>query len=54
MSPVLAAMVGQLTGSSRWGILSLVTFFAIGMLMLWTVDIAKGKADALQADLDKG
>ncbi|AET59922.1 major facilitator superfamily MFS_1 [Paenibacillus terrae HPL-003] len=52
--PFIFGLVGQLTGSSRWGILSLFAFFAIGMLMLWTVDIAKGKADALQANLDKG
>ncbi|MFM9277100.1 MFS transporter [Paenibacillus jiagnxiensis] len=48
--PFVFGLVGQLTGSSRWGILSLIAFFAAGIVLLRLVDVAKGQADALAAD----
>lgn len=44
--PFTFALVGQLTGSSRAGILSLVLFFAIGIVLLATVNLAKGRTEA--------
>lgn len=44
--PFLFAFVSQLSGSSRWGILSVAAFFVIGVLILLTVDIQKGKTEA--------
>ncbi|RWZ55247.1 MFS transporter [Halobacillus fulvus] len=44
--PFVFALVGQLTGSSRLGILSLMFFFIVGILLLWKVDIEKGVEEA--------
>lgn len=44
--PFLFALVGQLTGSSRLGIVSLVIFFILGIILLRFVNIEKGMADA--------
>ncbi|MBM7600193.1 UMF1 family MFS transporter [Virgibacillus halotolerans] len=44
--PFLFALVGQLTGSSRLGIVSLVVFFIGGIILLRFVDIDKGVRDA--------
>lgn len=44
--PFVAAMVVQLTGQSRLGILSLIVFFIAGMILLKFVDIEKGAQDA--------
>lgn len=44
--PFLFALIGQLTGSSRLGIISLVIFFIGGIILLRFVDIDKGIADA--------
>ncbi|GGA28167.1 MFS transporter [Paenibacillus physcomitrellae] len=45
--PFVFGLVGQITGSTRWGILSLLAFFVIGMaLMAWS-DMEKGRKDAL-------
>ncbi|MBM7551122.1 MFS transporter [Thalassobacillus pellis] len=44
--PFLFAIVGQLTGSSRYGILALVTFFVVGLILLQRVDVDKGVEDA--------
>ncbi|WP_085506864.1 MFS transporter [Thalassobacillus devorans] len=44
--PFLFALVGQLTGSSRLGILALVVFFVAGLILLQKVDIEKGAKDA--------
>jgi UMF1 family MFS transporter len=43
MGPAIFAIVGQLTGSSRLGILSLVFFFLIGGYLLINVDVEEGK-----------
>ncbi|TLS36575.1 MFS transporter [Pseudalkalibacillus caeni] len=44
--PFLFGLVGQLTGSSRLGIFSLVIFFLVGIFLLSKVDIEKGKEEA--------
>lgn len=46
--PFVFALVGQLTGSSRLGILSLIVFFVVGILLLNKVDIEKGIKEAQQ------
>ncbi|MFG6116287.1 MFS transporter [Halobacillus sp. MO56] len=44
--PFLFAIVGQLTGSSRLGILALIVFFVLGLLLLQKVDVEQGMKDA--------
>ncbi len=44
--PFVFGLVGQLTGSSRLGIFSLVIFFLIGIFLLSKVDIEQGKKEA--------
>ncbi len=44
--PFIFALVGQITGSSRWGILSLIFFFAVGIYMLSRVNLVKGAQEA--------
>lgn len=48
--PALFATVHGLTGESRQAILSLIAFFAIGILLLTRVDVEAGRAAARQAD----
>lgn len=43
--PLLFGFVTQLTGTSRWGILSVALFFVVGILALKYVDFEKGKRD---------
>lgn len=40
--PFVFALVGQLTGSSRYGILAVASFFIFGMIMLSTVNVKQG------------
>lgn len=40
--PFVFGLVGQLTGSSRLGIFSLIIFFIIGIILLQMVDVEKG------------
>ena len=42
IGPAIFGMVGQLTGSSRWGIVSITLLFAAGALLLRRVDVAEG------------
>ncbi len=44
--PFLFALVGQLTGSSRLGIISLVVFFIAGIYLLSRVNVEKGQLEA--------
>ncbi|PAV29322.1 MFS transporter [Virgibacillus profundi] len=44
--PFLFAFIGQITGSSRLGILSLVFFFIAGIILLRFVNIEKGMEEA--------
>lgn len=45
--PLLFSIVGTLTGSSRLAILSLVAFFVIGIVLLFFVQLDKGRREAL-------
>jgi MFS transporter, UMF1 family len=47
--PFVFGLAGQLTGSSRFGILSLAIFFIIGILLLWGVNLEKGKQEATRS-----
>ena len=40
--PLIYGVLIAVTGSVRWGILSILLFFVVGMAMLWTVDEKKG------------
>ncbi len=44
--PLIFAMVGQLTGTSRLSIISLVIFFVVGALLLSRVDVEEGMRKA--------
>jgi UMF1 family MFS transporter len=46
LGPLLFGVVSQLTGQSRFSILSLIVFFSAGALLLARVDVAKGRRDA--------
>ncbi|WP_082083798.1 MFS transporter [Paenibacillus beijingensis] len=46
LGPLVFSVVGTITGSSRWSILSLIAFFVIGIIILATVDFAKGSREA--------
>jgi UMF1 family MFS transporter len=43
IGPAVFGVVGQITGSSRLSIISLVVFFVVGGLILLTVDVNKGR-----------
>ncbi len=47
--PFLFGLVGQLTGSVRLGILSLVLFFIVGIAMLCTVNVETGRRQAVES-----
>ncbi|RAK08619.1 UMF1 family MFS transporter [Halanaerobium saccharolyticum] len=46
IGPTIFAYTGQLTGSSRYGILAVASFFILGMFFLSRVDVEKGKLEA--------
>jgi UMF1 family MFS transporter len=48
LCPILFGLALQFTGSYRAAILSLVVFFAAGLLVLLRVDVAKGQVDAAE------
>lgn len=48
--PLIFAVVGTLTGSSRIAIVSVAAFFIIGMLLLRFVDLEKGAREALAGE----
>lgn len=48
MGPFAFALIGQITGNSRYGILSLIFFFVVGIIILRYVDIDKGIEEAKQ------
>jgi MFS transporter, UMF1 family len=50
IGPAIFGVVGQLTGSSRWGIVSITLLFAAGALLLRRVDVAEGCRVAAQVD----
>jgi UMF1 family MFS transporter len=47
IGPLIFGLAVFLTGSLRLGILSLLIFFAAGFVLLWKVDEAAGRAEAL-------
>jgi UMF1 family MFS transporter len=50
IGPALFGFVGQLTGSSRWGIISITLLFVAGALLLRRVDEAEGRRVAAAVD----
>lgn len=50
IGPAVMAFVTQLTGNSRWGIVSLVIFFIAGILMLRGVNVERGMQRAQAED----
>ncbi len=50
VGPFVMALVTQLTGDGRWGIVSLVIFFVMGIIMLRGVDIERGIKQARAED----
>jgi UMF1 family MFS transporter len=50
LGPLCMAAVTAVTGSSRLGIVSVVAFFAVGGLLLSTVDVDAGRRQALALD----
>ena len=46
--PLVFALIAHLTGSARLSILALTAFFLLGMALLATVDVRRGRAAALQ------
>jgi MFS transporter, UMF1 family len=49
VGPTVFAAVGAATGSPRLGILSIMLFFAVGALILYTVDVDEGRRIAREA-----
>jgi MFS transporter, UMF1 family len=47
LCPILFGLALQFTGSYRTALLSLIVFFVAGLLMLFTVDVAKGQRDVV-------
>jgi UMF1 family MFS transporter len=50
VGPVLFGVIGQLTGSSRWGIVSLTVLFVAGAFLLTRVDEEEGRRVAATAE----
>ncbi len=46
--PLIYGLILSITGSLRKGILSLILFFAVGIIILWSVDEEKGRLEKLQ------
>jgi len=52
IGPLVYGEVARITGDQKWAILSVLIFFAVGFLMLATVDEAKGRATAINWSKD--
>ncbi|HEX5607976.1 MAG TPA: MFS transporter [Candidatus Binatia bacterium] len=50
IGPAIFGIIGQLTGSSRWGIVSVVVLFVAGALILMRVDVSEAQRVAEAAD----
>jgi UMF1 family MFS transporter len=46
--PFAFGLIGQITGNSRMGILSLLLFFGLGIAVVMRLNLNRGKADALR------
>jgi UMF1 family MFS transporter len=42
VGPLLLAIITKLTGSDRYGMISLILFFIVGIIMLQKVNIQRG------------
>lgn len=51
IGPAIFGMVGQLTGNSRWGIISVTFLFVVGAALLWQVDEEEGRRVAEASDV---
>jgi UMF1 family MFS transporter len=51
IGPAIFGLVGQLTGSSRWGIISVTFLFIAGAALLWRVNEQEGRTAAERAEL---
>jgi UMF1 family MFS transporter len=49
IGPAIFGVIGQLTGSSRWGIISVTLLFVVGGALLWRVDETEGQCAAMAA-----
>lgn len=49
VGPFMFAFIGQITGNSRYGIISLIVFFIAGIILLKFVDVEKGTEEAKRA-----
>jgi MFS transporter, UMF1 family len=49
VGPTVFGFVAATTGSGRLGILSIILFFLVGALVLWTVDVDEGRRIAREA-----
>jgi len=50
VGPAIFGFIGQMTGSSRWGIISVTLLFIAGALLLWRVDEQEGRRVAQAAE----
>jgi UMF1 family MFS transporter len=50
IGPAVFGLLGQLTGSSRWGIISVTLLFAVGAFLLSRVDEEEGRRVAELAE----
>ncbi|HEU4342836.1 MAG TPA: MFS transporter [Candidatus Binatia bacterium] len=50
IGPAIFGVIGQLTGSSRWGITSVTFLFVAGAVLLWRVDEQEGRRVAETAE----
>jgi UMF1 family MFS transporter len=50
VGPAIFGLIGQLTGSSRWGIISVTFLFVAGAALLWQVDEQVGRTVAETAE----
>ena len=54
LGPLLYGIIGLLTHSPKASILSVIVFFAVGMVALWRVDDRAGAAIAAAEDAQTG
>lgn len=54
LGPLLFAVVGQITGNSRYSIVAIVIFFIVGAILLTRVNVDEGLRIAREEDLEAG
>lgn len=54
IGPAVFGLVGQLSGDSRWGIISVTLLFVVGAALLWRVDESEGRRMAQSIDRAAG